>query len=78
MLDKKFIQEMDEYMRSGRMEEDFRWSAEGRREEMLEYLELLMDLGDLADQTATAIIFKGSALGMLSGVGAAEGAGQAE
>ena len=35
---------------------------------MLEFLDKLMDLGELADQTATSIIFKGSALGALMGM----------
>ncbi len=42
--------------------------AEERRQEMLEFLDKLMDLGELADQTATSIIFKGSALGALMGM----------
>lgn len=67
MLNAKYIEELEEYMKSGQMEEDFKWSAEERREEMLEFLEKLMDLGELADQTATAIIFKGSQLGALMG-----------
>lgn len=67
MLNFKYLEELEEYMKSGSMEEDFKWSAEERREEMLEFLEKLMDLGDLADQTATAMIFKGSQLGALMG-----------
>lgn len=67
MLNAKYLEELEEYMKSGQMEEDFKWSAEERREEMLEFLEKLMDLGELADQTATAIIFKGSQLGALMG-----------
>ena len=67
MLNAKYLEELEEYMKSGQMEEDFKWSTEERREEMLEFLEKLMDLGELADQTATAIIFKGSQLGALAG-----------
>lgn len=67
MLNAKYLEELEEYMKSGQMEEDFKWSAEERRQEMLEFLEKLMDLGELADQTATAIIFKGSQLGALVG-----------
>ena len=67
MLNFKYLNELENYMKSGDMEEDFKWSAEERRQEMLEFLEKLMDLGELADQTATAIIFKGSALGALMG-----------
>ena len=49
------------------MEEDFKWSGEERRQEMLEFLEKLMDLGELADATATSVIFKGSQLGIMFG-----------
>ena len=73
MLDIKYLLALDEYMRSGNMAEDFKWSAEERRIEMLVFLEKLMDLGELADKTATAIIFKGSQLGALTG-GAKESA----
>ena len=64
-LNKKYIGELLEYMRSGELEEDFKWSPEERRGEILEFLESLMDLGELADSTATKIIFKGQ-LGMLA------------
>ncbi len=68
MLNFKYLEELEKYMKSGNMEEDFTWSAEERRQEMLEFLDKLMDLGELADQTATSIIFKGSALGALMGM----------
>lgn len=72
MLNMKYLEELEEYMKSGDMEEDFKWSGEERRQEMLEFLEKLMDLGELADTTATAIIFKGSQLGALFGKTATE------
>ncbi len=71
-LNKKYLDELSEYMQSGDLEEDFKWSVEERRGEILEFLEALMDLGELADQTASKIIFKGQ-LGMLLGNGAAGG-----
>ena len=67
MLNMAYLQELEEYLTSGRMEDDFQWSAEGRRHEMLEFLEKLMDVGDLADAAATRMIFKGS-LGALAGI----------
>ncbi|MCH5276278.1 MAG: hypothetical protein J1E80_00420 [Desulfovibrionaceae bacterium] len=67
MLNFKYLKEIETYMKSGEMEKDFTWSVEERRHEMLDFLDKLMDLGELADQTATAIIFKGSALGALMG-----------
>ena len=63
-LNSKYIEELTDYLKSGELEEDFKWSAEERREEILGFLEQLMDLGELADETATKIIFKGQ-LGML-------------
>ncbi len=67
-LNKKYLDELAEYMQSGNLEEDFKWSVEERREEILEFLDTLMDLGELADKTASKIIFKGQ-LGMLFGSG---------
>ena len=67
MLNVKYIAELEEYLKSGNLEEDFKWSVEERRGEILEFLERLMDLGELADETATHIIFKGH-LGALMGM----------
>jgi hypothetical protein len=67
MLNAKYIAELQEYLNSGDLEEDFRWSAEERRGEILEFLEKLIELGELADATATHIIFKGQ-LGALLGI----------
>lgn len=67
MLNAKYIGELEEYLKSGDLEEDFKWSVEERRGEILEFLERLMDLGELADATATRIIFKGQ-LGALMGM----------
>ena len=67
MLNMKYLEELEEYMKSGNMEEDFKWSGEERRQEMLEFLEKLMDLGELADATATSVIFKGPQLGIMFG-----------
>lgn len=72
MLNMKYLEEVEEYMKSGNLEEDFKWSAEERRQELLEFLEKLMDLGELADSTATAVIFKGSQLGAMFGKTATE------
>ncbi len=72
ILNKRYIEELEEYLNSGNLEEDFKWSVEERRGEILEFLEKLMDLGELADATATRIIFKGQ-LGALVGMPAGEG-----
>ncbi len=66
MLNTKAIEDIKLYL-EGDFKEDFEYSAESRRHEMLEFLELLMDLGELADKTATEVIFKGQ-LGVLAGI----------
>ncbi len=67
-LDMPYLLELEQYLASGDLEEDFKWSVEERRHEILEFLEKLMDVAELADATASAIIFKGMKLG--SGVAA--------
>jgi len=63
MLNEKFLNDLEEYLKSGSLEQDFEYSSEERRLEILDYLERLMDLAELADETATRIIFKNSGLG---------------
>lgn len=53
-----YLVELEEYLQSGRFSENFLHSPEERRIEMLNFLEKLMDLGELADETATRIIFR--------------------
>ncbi len=66
-LNMKYILELEEYMASGNMTEDFMWSGHERRMEMLEFLEKLMDLGEAADAAASEMIFRNSQLGVLAG-----------
>ncbi len=65
MLNEKFLNDLEEYLKSGSLEQDFECSSEERRLEILDYLERLMDLAELADETATKIIFKNSGLGQM-------------
>lgn len=58
VLNHAYLAEVEEYLRSGRLAEDFFYSPEERRLEMLQFLEQLMDLGELADEAATGIIFR--------------------
>ncbi|NCC24959.1 MAG: hypothetical protein EOM25_07140 [Deltaproteobacteria bacterium] len=67
MITDKDLGELVEYMASGRMEEDFEYSAEDRKHEMLDFLEQVMDAGDLANEVATKLIFKNSQLGAMMG-----------
>jgi hypothetical protein len=62
MLSEKYLNELEEYLKSGNLEEDFEYSSEERRIEILDYLERLMDLAELADETATRLIFKKTGL----------------
>lgn len=62
-----YLLKLEEYMGLGNMTAEFINSGEDRRMEMLEFLEKLMDLGDLADKTASRIIFRNSQLGALMG-----------
>ena len=66
-LDTDYLQELKEYLSSGRLAEDFEYSAEERRYEILDFMELLMDLGEIANEEATKIIFKNTQLQSLFG-----------
>lgn len=57
-LNYQYLVELEEYLKSGFFPEDFLHSEEERRLEMLNFLEKLMELGELADETATKIIFR--------------------
>lgn len=57
-LNQDYLNEIEEYLKSGYFQEDFFFSEEERRIEMLTFLESLMDLGELADDVATKIIFR--------------------
>ena len=65
MITEKTLKEFQEYMQSGKMGEDFECSGEERRMEMLDLLELFMNVADIADETATKLIFKNSQLGAM-------------
>lgn len=65
-LDK--LREIEEHIKSGRLAEDFDESSKSSKENILEFLEKLMDLGEMADEAATKLIFKDSYLEALSGV----------
>ncbi len=60
MLTEKELDEFAEYMQSGAMEQDFKDGCENDRFYLLNLLEKFMDVAELADETATKLIFKGS------------------
>jgi hypothetical protein len=66
-LDEKYVSQLKDYIKSGQLAEDFDCSPEERRYEILDFMEMLMELGEVADEAATAIIFKNSQLGAFFG-----------
>ncbi len=60
MINLQDLEELEKYMRSGEMEKDFTDGCENDRFYLLELLEKLMDVAEIADATATQLIFKGS------------------
>lgn len=59
MLTIEQLEEMEKYIRSGDLEEEFKNGGESYRHYLLELLEKIMDLGELADEAATRLIFRG-------------------
>jgi hypothetical protein len=53
------LRQLEEYIRSGKLEEDFRDGCENDRYYLLALLEKVMDLADIADEVATRLIFRG-------------------
>ena len=62
ILDENYFDNLKEYFQSGQMYEDFEYSSEERRYEILDFLEKVIELGEIADETATQIIFKNTQL----------------
>lgn len=56
MLNEKLLNEFEEYLKSGQLEEDYGYSAEDRKIEILEFLERFMDLAEEADKVATRLL----------------------
>jgi len=53
-----YLKEMEEYLTSGQLMVEFQYLGEEHRLELLSFLEKLMELGELADEIATKIIFR--------------------
>lgn len=68
LLDIAALEKVQAYIESGDLEFDFKNGSEEQKGLMLDYLEKLMDLAELADATATRLIFKDSYLGALTGM----------
>ena len=59
-LTEKDLDDFADYMKSGEMEQDFRDGCEHDRLFLLSLLEKFMDVADLADETATKLVFRGN------------------
>lgn len=77
MIDMEYLAKVLHWLTSGDMAEEWEYSPEERRYEILDFLEALMELGEAADKTATEVIFKNSFLGQLAGMDGGEGGGEA-
>lgn len=73
MLKMEELQELETYIRSGELEKDFHDGCENDRHYLLELLEKLMDLGELADEAATGLIYRGLNPGLLPEKGGKDG-----
>ena len=60
----------EQAMKLAELETDFKDGCENDRYYLLELLEKFMDVAELADETATKVIFRGQ-IGLLAGAGAA-------
>lgn len=68
MLDATCLEKIKEFIESGDLKFEFENGTEERRYELLDMLELLMELGEQADELATKLIFKDGFMEILSGV----------
>lgn len=59
MLNIQDLETLETYIRSGQLEKDFQDGCEHDRHYLLELLEKLMDVAELADEAATRLIYRG-------------------
>nr|WP_296986645.1 hypothetical protein [uncultured Desulfovibrio sp.] len=59
MLTVNDLEKLEKYIKSGQLEQDFKDGCENDRFYLLELLEKLMDVSELADAAATRLIFRG-------------------
>ncbi len=59
MLTVKDLENLEAYINSGQLEDDFKDGCDNDRFYLLELLEKIMDVAELADATATRLIFRG-------------------
>lgn len=76
MLTVTELEAFADYIRSGQLETDFTEGCEHDRYALLELLETLMDVADLADEAASRLIYRGILGGGIAGTGHAQGSGR--
>ena len=67
LIDTAYLEKLRAYMESGDLAFDFDNASEDDKGVILDFLETLMDLSDLADATATRVIFKDAYLEAATG-----------
>ena len=67
LLDSVYLDKLRRYFENGDLVFDFENASEADKGEILDFLEALMDLAELADATATRLIFKDAYLASAKG-----------
>jgi hypothetical protein len=68
MIDLEYLNKIEEFIASGDLKFEFDNGTEEKRYEILDFLEKLMDLGELAGENATKLIFKEGMLDQMTGM----------
>lgn len=72
MLDIDYLKRVAHYFESGDCKFEFEYGEEERRLEIIDFLEHLMELGEMADELATKLIFKDAYASLTSEEGVTE------
>lgn len=67
LMDITFLEKLEAFITSGDLAFEFEHGDEAKRYEILDFLEKLMDVAELADEQATKLIFKEGYMEMLAG-----------
>ena len=68
LIDANYLTKLRRYFESGDLAFDFENASEADKGEILDFLETLMDLAEVADATATRLIFKDAYMEAAEGV----------
>jgi len=72
MLDVAYLERVEEYFKNGDCKFEFENGEEERRLLIVDFLERLMELGEMADALATKLIFKDAYASMVTEEGVAQ------